>query len=140
MALLSNPACQTKATDTCTQSTAMSTAIIVNECYSSGVKMQISMTADMASMTMTAKSGSSVCYSMVVGGLTGDVMTIAVKNGSGATVGTIGMDSTTSVETITCPGGTPTVVDATCGSSSGVAASVPGSTSTATCTDGVCTF
>jgi hypothetical protein len=140
LALLSNPSCQTSATDTCTQAATMGATIVMNECYSSGVKMQVSMTTDMASMTMTAKRGSSVCYSMEVGGLTGDVMTIGIKNPSGALVGTIGMDSTTSAETVTCPGGSPTVVDATCGSAEGVAPSVPGAGSTATCTTGACTF
>ena len=34
--------------------------------------------------------------------------------------------STTSVSTVTCPGGTPTVVDSTCGNSSGnLGSSIP---------------
>lgn len=150
LTLLSNPACQTSATDTCTQSTTMGTALLMNECYSSGAKMQVSM--DMSSATapivMTVKSGSSVCYSMrmtgdTLTGTTGGVTTIAFMNASGATVATIVEDSTTTpaVETVTCPGGAPTVIDASCGSggTSGVG-NIPGSNTTATCTDGVCTF
>jgi hypothetical protein len=150
LTLLSNPACQTSATDTCTQSMTMGTALLMNECYSSGAKMQVSM--DMSSATaptvMTVKSGSSVCYSMrmtgdSLTGTTGGVTTIAFLNASGATVATIVEDSTTTpaVETVTCPGGAPTVIDATCGSggTSGVG-SFPGSNTTATCIDGVCTF
>jgi hypothetical protein len=131
--------CQTGATDTCTESMTIGTSIVMNECYSSGVKMQVRMGMDMASMTMTVKRGSSVCYSMVVSGLTGNVMTIAVKDNSGTTVGTITEDSTTSHETVTCPGGTPTVVDATCGSNPGgiSGSSLPGGSN---CTDGFCTF
>jgi hypothetical protein len=131
--------CQVGATDPCTQQLTMSTSIVVNDCYSNGVKMRASADMSMSSMTMTVKSGSSVCYTLVVGGLTGSATTIVVKDPSEATVGTIDQDSSGSVETVTCPGGTPTVVAATCGSapSTGTGA-MPGSG--ATCSSGVCIF
>jgi hypothetical protein len=132
--------CQTGATDTCTQQMTMGMTIVMNECFSNGVKMQVSMGMDMASMTMTVKSGLSVCYSMLVGGLLGNVMTIVVKNGSGTTVATVVEDTTTSINMVTCPGGTPTVVDATCGSNPGGlgGTSIPGSG--ANCANGICVF
>ena len=131
--------CQTGTTDTCKQQVMMGTMIAVNDCYSNGVKMQASMGMDMASVTMTVKRGGSVCYSMLVGGLLGNVMTIVVKNGSGTTVATLVEDTTTSINMVTCPGGTPTVVDATCGSNPGGlgGTSMPGS---ANCIDGICVF
>jgi hypothetical protein len=118
----------------------MGMTIVMNECFSNGVKMQVSMGMDMASMTMTVKSGLSVCYSMLVGGLLGNVMTIVVKNGSGTTVATVVEDTTTSINMVTCPGGTPTVVDATCGSNPGGlgGTSIPGSG--ANCANGICVF
>jgi hypothetical protein len=143
--LMSNPSCQQGATDTCTQSVTMGTGIVMNECYSSGVKMQASMSVDGTSMTMTVKGGGSVCYLMAVTGdfLSPGVMTMAIKDPSGATVATIDEDTSTTPTTIkvTCPGGTPTLVDSSCGSSSSSVASIspPGSSGT-TCTDGVCTF
>ena len=131
--------CQVGATDTCTQQVSMSSAIVMNECYSNGVKMQISAGMDMSSMTATVKSGTSVCYSMLVGGLTGNVMTIVVRDGSGTTVGTMAQDSTTGLATITCPGGAPTIDDGSCGvgnmTSTGT---VPGGG--ASCSTGICRF
>jgi hypothetical protein len=148
-ALLSNPSCQPSATDTCTEQMDLTT-FAVNDCYVSGVKTQVSMSTDMTSATMTVKGGGSVCYSMAVTGdfLTigsGGVVTIAIKNASGTTVATMTEDTTTStttpVITVTCPGGVPTVVDSSCGSSSSAvgAVDVPGSGSV-TCTNGACTF
>jgi hypothetical protein len=131
--------CQTGATDTCTQQTTMTSTIVVNSCYTNGVKEQTSIGTDLLSATMTVKSGSSVCYSMAISGLSGNVVTVVVKNGSGTTVATIAQDSTTSIETVACPGGTPTVVDATCGSgnTSNVGTSMP---DTSNCTDGTCAW
>jgi len=62
---------------------------------SNGVKTQVRMGMDMASMTMTVKSGNSVCYSIVASGLLGNVMTIVVENSSGTTVATIAENTTT---------------------------------------------
>ena len=134
VALLSNSACEVSATDTCTEQTNLST-YAQSACFSNGVKMQ----TDITTMTVTVKSGSSVCYSMVLGSLaTSSSMTIVVKNGSGATVATIATDGTS--DTITCPGGTPTVVDATCGSDSSAVSSGATMPDNSSCTPGVCTF
>ncbi len=131
--------CQTGATDTCTQSMTMGTSIVMNDCYSNGVKTQVRMGMDMASMTMTVKSGNSVCYSIVASGLLGNVMTIVVENSSGTTVATIAENTTTNLEMVTCPGGTPTVVDATCGSAPGGVGN-SGMPTGANCPTGICTF
>jgi len=137
IALLST--CQVGATDTCTQQATMSSAIVLNECYSNGVKMQISTGLDVSSMTATVKNGSSVCYSMLVSGLDGNVMTIVVKDGSGTTVGTIAQDNTTGLATITCPGGVPTIDDGSCGGSNMTSTgTMPGGG--AACTTGICRF
>jgi len=98
--------CQTGATDTCTQSMTMGTSIVMNDCYSNGVKTQGPNGMDMASMTMTVKSGNSVCYSIVASGLLGNVMTIVVENSSGTTVATM-PEKPHELEMVTCPGGTP---------------------------------
>jgi hypothetical protein len=132
-------ACRTGATDTCTQQRTMTNTIVMNYCYTNGVKEQMSIGTDPSSATMTVKSGSSVCYSMAISGLSGNVVTVVVKNDSGTTVATIAQDSTTKVEAVTCPGGTPTVIDATCGNgnASNVAISMP---DTSNCTDGTCAW
>lgn len=132
--------CQVGATEACTEAMTMTgTALVASDCYTSGVKMQTSVGMDMSSATMTVENGSSVCYSILMSGLSGSAVTMVVKNGSGTTIGTIAEDTTTSVETVTCPGGAPTVVDSSCGSggttSTGVA---PGSG--AACTTGICAF
>ncbi|MGB8296643.1 MAG: hypothetical protein WCG85_14540 [Polyangia bacterium] len=134
VALLSNSACEVSATDTCTEQMDLST-YTQSACFSNGVKMQTNITT----MTVTVKSGSSVCYSMVLGSLaTSSSMTVVVKNGSGATVATIATDGTN--DTVTCPGGTPTVVDATCGSDSSAVSSGATMPDNSNCTTGVCTF
>jgi len=65
--------------------------------------------------TMTVKNGGSVCYSMVVTGILAPPMTIVFKDGSGTTVGTMAVDPTTNAMSVTCPGGTATVIDQSCG-------------------------
>jgi hypothetical protein len=129
------------ASGTCTQqTTVVGTSAAVNMCYSNGVKMSEAMDASMTSMTMTVKNGSSVCYTMAISNMTSTTaMTIAVKNPSGTTVATIATDSSGN-DVVTCPGGTPTVIDSTCGSdASSTSSAVPGAT-TGACTTGTCTF
>ena len=131
--------CQVGATDPCTQQATMTSGIVSNVCYGNGVKTQISAGMDVSSMTMTVKSGSFVCYSMLVAGLTGNATIIVVKDPSGTTVGIIAQDSTANIKTVTCPGGTPTAVDASCSSGGSTSTGVvPGSG--ASCTDGTCVF
>ena len=136
--------CQVGASEACTLQVTISPEFFdVNECYASGVKMQVSqgsMGPGMSSMTLaTVKRGSSVCYSIEVDGPYSSLTTAVVKDGAGTPVATLSEDSTTSVSTVTCPGGTPTVVDATCGSAPGGIGSsgLPGG---GNCTTGTCTF
>jgi hypothetical protein len=137
-------ACQVGASEACTQQTTISPEWFVeNDCYASGVKMQVSqvsMSPGMSSMTLTVKRGSSVCYSIEVDGFyaSGSLTTAVVKNASGTPIATLAEYSTTSVSTVTCPGGAPTAVDATCGSTSGSIGS--GMPTGANCTTGTCTF
>jgi len=44
--------CQTGATDTCTQQTTMTSTIVVNSCYTNGVKEQTSIGTDLLSATI----------------------------------------------------------------------------------------
>ena len=134
-------ACQVGAGEACTRQNTMIPAIVINDCYASGVKMHASMGMDMSSATITVKNGSSICYSLLMTGILGgvsDVSTLVFRNSSGATVATIAVNNTTSVSTVTCPGGTPTVVDATCGNNSGnLGSAIPTGSN---CTPGLCAF
>jgi hypothetical protein len=122
------------------------TNISANQCYSNGVKISVAMAGTTASsITETVKKGSSVCYTYVIGGLTGTGdMSIEIKNGSGKSVGTISVNSATSAETVTCADGSTGTLDATCGSdvnSAASSASASGSTTGASnCTTGTCAF
>jgi hypothetical protein len=123
---------------------------MVNECYSSGVKIQtsVSSTTTTAPVLMTVKGGGSVCYLIQMTYPTATPssgLVMAFKNPSGASVATLTEDTSTAttVYTVTCPGGVPTVVDSSwtdssCGTNSSAVA-VAGS-NTATCTSGACTF
>jgi hypothetical protein len=111
----------------------MGLSMVENSCYSNGVKTQMVMNSDLSSITAIYKNDSSVCYSMVVSGLSGNVMTVVVRDRSGTMVATIATDGT-GADTITCPGGTPTVVDASCGSIGATSSTSP------TCTTGTCVF
>ncbi|MGB8296335.1 MAG: hypothetical protein WCG85_12985 [Polyangia bacterium] len=137
--------CQVGASEACTVQVTMSPEFFdVNDCYASGVKMQVSqgsMGPGMSSMTLTTvKRGSSVCYSIEVDGPYGYgiLTTVVVKDGAGTPVATLSENSTASVSTVTCPGGTPTVVDATCGNNSGnLGSTIPTGSN---CTPGLCAF
>jgi len=126
-------ACDTSTAQTCTQQATMGLSIVENSCYSNGVKTQVVMNSDLSSITAIYKNDSSVCYSMVVSGLSGNVMTVVVRDRSGTIVATIATDGT-GADTVTCPGGTPTVVDASCGSVGATSSTSP------TCTTGTCAF
>jgi hypothetical protein len=135
--------CQVGASEACTVQVTMSPEFFdVNECYTSGVKMQVSqgsMGPGMSSMTLTTvKRGSSVCYSIELDAPYSSLTTAVVKDGAGTPVATLSEYSTTSVSTVTCPGGTPTVVDATCGNNSGnLGSAIPTGSN---CTPGLCAF
>jgi hypothetical protein len=129
-------------TGSCTEQVSTTTGA-VNICYDNGVKMQGTMDATtLTSMDITVKNGSGVCYTMVVGGLsaTSTAMTMAIKNPAGTTVGTIGIDSTAGTESVTCPGGAATVIDASCGSGGTDVTSSSSAASSSSCTQGTCTY
>jgi hypothetical protein len=110
-------------------------------CYSNGVKLQTGVDMSTFATTMTAKNGSSVCYSMAIAGLLTASTTIVFKNPAGTTVGTIAANTTTGAMTVTCPGGTATVVDDSCGSGPGdLATTSENALSGAGCTQGACSF
>jgi len=67
---------------------------------------------------------------MDIGGTSG----VVAKDSSWTTIATIVADSTTGADTVTCPGGTPRVVDASCGTIGAT------SSTSATCTTGICVF
>ena len=119
-----------------------------NVCFSNGIKMSITMGAPSGAsgpvnMSITAKKGTSVCYSwslamaMASGSSASESMT--VKNASGATVATLAVD-TNGNETITCPGGTPTPIDATCASASTSISTISAAGNSNNCTQGTCAF
>jgi len=127
-------ACDTSTAQTCTQQTTMGLSMVENSCYSNGVKTQMLVSPDLSAITATYKSGSSVCYSMDIGGISGAVTTVVVKDSSGTTIATIVADSTTGADSVTCPGGTPTVVDASCGTIGATSSTSP------TCATSICVF
>lgn len=102
-----------------------------NLCYSNGVKIINTFDASF-NITSTVKNGATTCWSMS-GSLTtylaGGALTL--KNGSGATVGTLGADPTTGASTITCTGASaPVALNDACNA---------GSSSSSNCTTGTCT-
>lgn len=114
-----------------------------NICFSNGAKMITSM--DATGMVTTFKNGSKVCFSMVadltsmIGLIGGEgTMTIALKNGAGATVGTISSDANGQT-TMTCAGGSPVVLNAACNDSSVMPPTGGTPSGDTECTPGVCT-
>jgi hypothetical protein len=133
---------------TCTESvTALGTLATVNECYGNGVEAQVKVDENVLTsggpitMQMTVKNGGSFCYAATVSmtSVSSTDMTMNYRNASGAAVGTVYYDSATGDGTVTCPGGTPTTIDSSCGV---VGAGLAGasSTTTSTCTQGTCTY
>jgi len=109
-----------------------------NICYGNGVKALT--TIDMRNPTAmvavtTVKKNGKVCYSyeMPYSSATGTAVTMILKNGSGATVGTYVINPTARTATITCTGGSPVVVSLDCVSSSSSGTDCP------PCTTGTCT-
>lgn len=125
-------------TGTCTQQLVGTTT--VNACYSNGVKLRLTMDSvatNTMSMTMSVKKGG-VCYSMVMNETDAGDMSVVFKNATGATLATIGTNAN-GEETITCPGGLPSVIDASCSgqaSSAGTLSSPPSND----CTSGTCSY
>ena len=94
-------------------------------------------------MTMTAKNGSSACYSLPITVVSATSTTIMVKNPAGTTLGTIAVDSSAGAMamTVTCPGGTATVIDDSCGSGpTDLGMTLETALLGTGCTQGDCTF
>ena len=123
---------------TCIEQAVGTTA--ANVCYSNGVKIRISVTSlptDAMSMTMSVKKGA-VCYSMVMTETESGDMTMVFKNGTGATIATLGTNENDE-RTVTCPGGSPSVITSACStqaSSAGTLSNPP----TTDCTTGTCNY
>ena len=122
---------------TCTE---QASATGTDACYANGVKMETLLDLTTFATTMTVKNGGSVCYSMVVTGILAPPMTIVFKDGSGTTVVTMAVDPTTNAMSVTCPGGTATVIDQSCGTGPSNLASSAQAAMTAKCDPGTCTF
>jgi hypothetical protein len=122
---------------TCTE---QASATGTDACYANGVKMETLLDLTTFATTMTVKNGGSVCYSMVVTGILAPPMTIVFKDGSGTTVGTMAVDPTTNAMSVTCPGGTATVIDQSCGTGPSSLASSSQAAMAAQCDPGTCTF
>ena len=125
---------------TCTEQLTSSTA--ATTCYSNGVKMSVSMTTSTsgaASMAISVKNNSAACYSMAMSETASGDMTMTFKNASGTTVATLAVGSTTG-ETVTCPGGSPSAIDSSCSTQAASVSSFAGSSSTTNCTQGTCAY
>lgn|GEM_PF-3165164 len=111
------------------------TAVYSNTCHGNGVKTLNTVDIKAETSVTTVKKNGRVCYSIEMpyssGTTTG--ITMILKNGSGATVGTYVIDTKDKTATITCTGGSPVVVPLDCVSSS------TSSTSCPACTTGTCT-
>ncbi|MGA7744487.1 MAG: hypothetical protein ABSF35_24495 [Polyangia bacterium] len=142
------PSCLASLATTCVPSGSCvsqtdTTTFATNTCYSNGVKeiesVNVNTTTGSVTVTLTYEKGNSTCYSVDVAGISaagsGGPITMTFKNASGSTIGTGTVDSTTNAVTITCTGGQPVILNSSCDTSSYAAAS----STTSTCTAGVCT-
>jgi hypothetical protein len=127
-----------------TQWTDAGTTIIVSECHANGVKALRTGTQPGADGTvpfeMTVKKGDSVCYAVSgwMGPGSAAMGSFTYKDASGATLLTETIDQSGNA-TVTCSGGTPTLIDAACDSPvSGLTGLAPGMDGT--CTQGTCSF
>lgn len=118
--------------------------MIVRECHSNGIKAF--RTGDQPAadgsihVEMTVKNGDSVCYSLSgsVSGSSAAVGSFTYKDASGAIILTETVEESGNA-TVTCPGGTPTLIDSACDAPvSGLAGLAPGMDGT--CTQGTCSF
>ena len=112
-----------------------------NICYANGVKelSAVSISGTSISDVVTVKNGSTTCYSMTLdmaSALSGGPITMTIKNASGATVGTMAIDSTTGQATVTCTGAAPVVLGSNCSGGLDPTGTTTGSTA---CTTGPCT-
>ena len=124
---------------TCTTQVSTTTGL-TNQCFSNGIAIQNGIDMSTFATTMTVKNGGSVCYSMAITGILAPPMTIVFKDSSGTTVGTMAVDPTTNAMSVTCPGGTATVIDQSCGTGPSSLASSSQAAMAAQCDPGTCTF
>jgi len=89
-----------------------------NTCYANGIKESVITDASTSNRTLTVKKGSSICFSTTFN--QSDVIagtgSITVTNASGAKVGSVKVDATTSLYKVTCTGGQEVVLDQSCSS------------------------
>jgi hypothetical protein len=83
-------------------------------CYSNGVKVTSTFDASF-NMNSTVKNGATTCYSL--SGSAASLLSggsLALKNGSGTVVGTLGSDPNTGETVVTCTGGAAVTLNAAC--------------------------
>ena len=88
------------------------TTFATNDCFSNGVNVLTSFNQTTGAGVVTYKNASSTCYSLELASLTS--ATFAVKNGSGSVIATGTTEATGSAITITCSGGSPVRLSASC--------------------------
>ena len=125
--------------------------VTVTQCFGNGVKImgaveQSQGSTDLTSTnTFTLKKSDALCYTRTLathipsagGGITTDITT---QDPSGATVATVHLDAN-NVATVTCPGGSPTVLMNSCGfATSTVNGAYLTQAPPPTCTGGACSF
>jgi hypothetical protein len=124
---------------TCVKQTNNTTGAI-NFCYSNGVKEIAAPQISGASISyvVTVKNGTATCYSMTMDPsaiLSGGAAVMTLKNPSGATVGTMSLDTATGQATVTCTGAAPVVLAADCTDGFDPTGTSAGSTA---CPEGTC--
>ena len=117
---------------TCVEQTDQTTGA-TNVCYSNGIKEIATIDATTFAIDMTIKNGSAVCYSLAISLVAGSG---TINDSAGNTVATISTDASGN-GVITCTGGQPVTLDASCSSSSPLAS--PTATTSSSCTQGTCT-
>jgi hypothetical protein len=116
---------------TCVQQTDLTT-YASNTCYSNGVKLISSFDLTSGAIVVTFKNASGICYTFnIASSATGSTSTYTIKNAAGQAIAT-GMSDGAGNTIITCTGGQPVTLNANCDSSTGASSS-------ANCTQGVCT-
>jgi hypothetical protein len=106
--------------DTCVQQT---NGYDTAQCYDNGVKVVVTVDTKAATRSTVVMNGTRVCYRLdydLVALLTGAAVVGYIRDGSGATVATLG-DDVSGRSTVTCNGGSPVVLNQACDANSGAA-------------------
>jgi len=123
---------------TCVTQTDTATAT-TSTCYTNGVKTVQQTGA--TGITVTAKNTTGVCYSMaidlasIIAAAAGGAINVPVKNGAGAVIATLSVDSASQQTSVTCPGGQPVLLNSGC--TGAVSINTSGGASS-NCTAGTC--